>query len=148
MLGGRDGIAEGRVHDDDAALARRWYVDRVDADAGASDHLQAGQRGVHCRTIDPGRAANSDAVITTDDFLELVGREARFLIDLNTALTEDGGGARVHLVGDEDLDGVGHALASHAQSSHGASASISEVSTVAPHQIRRPGGASRYAPMS
>ena len=33
--------------------------------------------------------------------------------------------------------------AAKAQSSHGVSASTSEVSTVAPHQIRRPGGASR-----
>ena len=37
---------------------------------------------------------------------------------------------------------------SKAKSSQGVSASTSEVSTVGPHQIRKPGGASRCAPTS
>ncbi len=37
---------------------------------------------------------------------------------------------------------------SKAKSSQGVSASMSEVSTVGPHQIRKPGGASRCAPTS
>src|SRR5207237_9850440 len=53
-------------------------------------------------------------------------------------------GLRLRLRGDDDQGRV----CSQAQSSHGPSASMSAVSTVAPHQMRRPGGASRYAPMS
>ena len=40
VLGGGDGIAEGRVHDDDALGGRGLDVDVVDADAGAADHLE------------------------------------------------------------------------------------------------------------
>ena len=40
MLGGGDGIAEGRVHDDDAARGGGRDVDIVDADAGAADDLE------------------------------------------------------------------------------------------------------------
>ena len=41
VLGGGDGVAERRVHDDDALGGRRLDVDVVDADAGAADHLAA-----------------------------------------------------------------------------------------------------------
>src|SRR4029079_4762410 len=37
-----------------------------------------------------------------------VGGEARILVDVDAALAKDRGGARVHLVGDEDFDSVGH----------------------------------------
>ena len=46
VLGGGDRVAERRVHDDDAARGRGGDVDGVDADAGAADDLQAGQRRV------------------------------------------------------------------------------------------------------
>ena len=40
MLGGRDGIAVGRVHHADAALRGGRDVDIVDADSGTTDHTQ------------------------------------------------------------------------------------------------------------
>ena len=63
--------------------------------------------------------------------------------DRYSAIAEHGRRARVHLVGDQDVDCFTHLVVSQAQSSHGPSASMSAVSTVAPHQMRRPGGASR-----
>ena len=45
MLGRGDRIAEGRVHDDDALGGRRLDVDVVDADAGATDHLEVAGGG-------------------------------------------------------------------------------------------------------
>ena len=65
------------------------HVDRVDADPGAADHLQAGQGGVHRRGVDPGRAAHGEAVVIADDRLELVGRQAGLLVDVDAALAED-----------------------------------------------------------
>ena len=44
VLGGGDGIAEGRVHDDDALGGGGLDVDVVDADAGAADHLELGRQ--------------------------------------------------------------------------------------------------------
>ena len=70
-------------------------------------------------------------------------REAGFLVHLDAPLAEDSRGPRVHLVRNQYAHLLAHAVASHAQSSHGPSASMSAVSTVAPHQMRRPGGASR-----
>ena len=40
VLGRGDGVAEGRVHHDDAARRGGGNVDIVDADAGAADHLE------------------------------------------------------------------------------------------------------------
>lgn len=45
MLGGGDRVAEGRVHDDDAAARSGGNVDIVDADAGAADDLEIGRGG-------------------------------------------------------------------------------------------------------
>ena len=97
------------------------------------------------------------------------GLQAGLDVDLDAALREDVDGARGQLVGDETL-GIGmmpprgdrvrrqrrpsacgaerlqrcsSADRPKAQSSQGSSASRSAVSTVAPHQMRRPGGASR-----
>jgi hypothetical protein len=104
MLGGGDRIAEGRVHDDDSARAGRGHVDRVDADAGAADDLQAGQAGVHRGGVDLCRAADGDAVIAANDLVELLGREAGLFVRLDSAVPEDRRGLGVHLVGDEDFD--------------------------------------------
>ncbi len=85
--------------------------------------------------------------------LVLVGAELRLEIDLDAAILEDLDGGGRQSVGDEDLGG--HAmmftplsrsaslLLAKAQSSHSVSASTSARSTVEPHQMRRPGGASR-----
>ena len=52
VLGGGDRIAERSVHDDDAARRGRGHLNRIDADAGSSDHLQARTRGIHGGGID------------------------------------------------------------------------------------------------
>ncbi len=143
VLGGGDRIAERRVHDHDPAGRGGGHVDRIDADAGAADHLEAGQSGIHHRGIDLGRAAHGEPVVIADDRRQLLRGQAGPLVDRDPALAEDRRGAGIHLVGDEDAYLPGHFTCSHAQSSHGPSASMSALSTVAPHQMRRPGGASR-----
>ena len=72
-----------------------------------------------------------------DDCFQFVGGLACDFIDVDSAVAEDGGGLGVHLVGDEDarlsLPGL---LPQNRASAR--SASISAVSTVAPHQMRSP----------
>ena len=143
MFGGGDRIAERRVHDDDAARRGGGHVDRVDADAGAADDLQRGRPASIAAALILRRAADRDTVIAADDGVQFVRREARLFVDVDAAVAEDRRGARVHLVGDQDSDRLISLVASQAQSSQGPSASMSALSTVAPHQIRRPGGASR-----
>jgi hypothetical protein len=50
VLGGGDGVAEGRVHHHDAARGGGGDVDVVDADAGAADDLEP-RRGVQHRAV-------------------------------------------------------------------------------------------------
>ena len=178
VFGGGDRVAERRIHHHHAFGRGGGDVDVVDADPGATNHLQLG--GVVEDVLgDLGRAADRQPVIAADDRLQLVRRLAGDLVDLDTALAENLRGAGVHLVGNEHLghvrsprwpgDGRDRAPSSahvekrpracgqgdvvcvylaalactQAQSSHGPSASISAVSTVAPHQMRSPAGASR-----
>jgi hypothetical protein len=95
MFGGRDRIAEGRVHHDDALGGRGRNLDIVDADAGAADHLQL------LGLLDDlggrlGRGADRKAVIIADDLgeLVLVLAEIGLEIDLDAAIPKDlhGGG--------------------------------------------------------
>src|SRR3712207_2303459 len=100
MLGGGDAVPERRVHYHDAARGGGRDVDIVHADAGATDHLQilgvVEQLG---RRL--GRRADGEAVIIADDGGKLVRSFAGDLVYLDPAFTEDGGGARVHLVGNQ-----------------------------------------------
>ena len=98
MLGGRDRIAERRIHDDDAARGRRRHIDRVDADAGPADHLQARQCGIEDWRGHPGRAPHREPVIVADDRREFVGGQAGIFVDGDAALAEDRRRARVHRV--------------------------------------------------
>src|SRR5665213_698125 len=152
MLGGGNGIAERRVHHDDAARGGSRNVDIVDADAGTADNFQVLGLFENLGGYFSGRA-NGEPVVIADDLgqLFLVLAKTGLEIDLDAAILENlhrGGGKRV---GDENFgDCHGYAafgsaaLASaKAQSSQGVSASTSARSTVQPHQIRRLGGASR-----
>ena len=65
VLGGGDGIAEGRVHHDDALGGGGRDVDIVDADAGAADHLQVLGRCEDLRRHLGGRA-DGEAVEVAD----------------------------------------------------------------------------------
>jgi len=95
MLGGRDGVAERRVHHDDALGCRRRNIDIVDADAGAADDLEVFCIGENLRRHLGGRA-DGEAVKTADDFGELVFvlAETGLEIDLDAAVLEylHGGG--------------------------------------------------------
>src|SRR4029453_13390092 len=145
VLGSGDRIAERRVHHHHAARRGCRDVDIVDSDPGAPDDLQVAGC-VEQRLGYLGRGADREAIILADDRLQFVRRLAGDLVDLDSAVAEDRRRLGIHLVGNEDADS--HCNCSQAQSSHGPRASISDVPTVAPHQIRRPGGASRYPAMS
>src|SRR5690606_32795817 len=82
MLGRRDRVAERRVHDNDALRRRGGNVDVVDADAGAPDNLQALRRGDDAGR-DLGGRTYREALVITDDFEQLLGREAGLRVDLD-----------------------------------------------------------------
>ncbi len=152
MFGRGDRVTERRVHHDDAFGGRRCEVDIVDPDAGATDHLET-LGLVEDLGRDLGRGAHREAVELADVLCQLilVAAELGLKVDLDAAILEDldsGGGQCVR---DQNLGNHGHhaafdkasLLLAKAQSSHSVSASTSAVSTVEPHQIRNPGGASR-----
>jgi hypothetical protein len=90
VLGGGDRVAEGRVHDDDAAARGGRDVDIVDADAGTADHLEiVGRRDQLFGRL--GGRADGEAVILADDFeqLFLVLAELRHEIHFDAAIAED-----------------------------------------------------------
>ena len=66
MLGSGDRIAERRIHHDDALGGGRGNVDVVDADAGASDHLEAFRPFQDLRR-DLGRGTDRETVEIPDD---------------------------------------------------------------------------------
>ena len=69
VLGCCDGVAEGGVHDHDAAGGGAFDVDVVDADAGAADDAEAGG-GVQQFLRDLGCGADREAVVVGDDGAE------------------------------------------------------------------------------
>src|SRR5581483_9957302 len=100
VLGGGDGVAVGRVHDDHALGGGGLDVDVVDADAGAAHHLEAVGGSKHLLRHLGGRA-HGEAVVALDGFLELVLAQAHFHVRLDAALLEHGDGGGGELVGDE-----------------------------------------------
>lgn len=94
MFGSGDGVAERRVHDDDAAARGSRNIDIVDANAGAADDLQIG------RSLDQlfgrlGGGTNGQTIIIADDFgkFVLVLAKLRLEIDFDATIAEnlDGG---------------------------------------------------------
>ena len=72
MLGGGDGVAEGRVHDDHTIAGAGVDVDIVDADTGAADDLQvAGLFQQFRRHL--GRGADGEAIVVRDHVRQFVG---------------------------------------------------------------------------
>ena len=104
MLGRRDGIAEGRVHHDDALLRRRRNVDIVDPDTGTADHLELGRRRDDLLGDLAGRP-NGKTIILADDFeqLVLVLAEIGLVVDVDAVVLEDLHGGLGKLVGNENL---------------------------------------------
>ena len=103
MFSRRDGIAEGRVHHDDAALGGSRNVDIVDADAGAADDLEIGRSGDQLfRRL--GGGTDGEAIIVADDLGELflVLAELRLEVHFNAAITEDLDGGFREFIGYEN----------------------------------------------
>ena len=159
-LGGGDRVAEGRVHHDDAGGGGGGNVDIVDADPGPPNDLELYARLDHS-LVRLGRRPQSQPIIVSDGLQQLGLREADLHVGDYAAISKDVDGGRGKGVGNEHARGhavtpvwgrrggvsqaarSSAATAEKAHSSHGMSASRSEASTVAPHQIRKPGGASR-----
>ena len=101
LLGGADGVAAGRVHDDDALARGGGHVDVVDADAGPDDGPQlAGvleQLGG-----DAGVAADDDAVGGLQRFLQGGALEAGAVVELDAGLAEQVEAGGFEFVADED----------------------------------------------
>src|SRR5690606_20316175 len=102
VLGRGDRIAEGRVHDDDAAPRGGRDVDIVDADAGATDHLQLLRR-LDELFGDLGGGTDGEAVIVGDLRQQglLVLAEIGQVVDLDATVLEDLDGGGGELVGNE-----------------------------------------------
>src|SRR5215470_2277190 len=104
MLGGRDRIAERRVHHDDALGGRSRNLDIVDADAGATDHLELRGLADDLRRR-LGGGTDRKAVIVADDLgkLVLVLAEIWLEVDLDAAIPKDLHGGGRERVGNENF---------------------------------------------
>ncbi len=101
LLGGADGVAAGRVHDDDALARGGGDVDVVHADAGAGDgpqlagaFEQLGGQG--------GAAADDDAVGGLEGGLQLGALEAVALVEFEAGLAQQVEAGGFQFVADED----------------------------------------------
>ena len=110
MLGGRDVVAAGRIHHDDAACGRRRDVDVVDADAGAADDAELA--GVLERVGGHFAAApDHERVVLPDDARQLVRLHAGLQVELDLGVRgEDVDTLLVERVGREDS--IGHGVRS------------------------------------
>ena len=108
MFGGGDGIAEGCVHHDDAALGGGRDVDIVDADAGPADDLELAGRGDQLRRHFR-RRADGEAVIGRNGGEEriLVLAEIGLVVDIDAAVAEDLHRGFGEFVGDENTGSHG-----------------------------------------
>ncbi len=88
LLGGADGVAAGRVHDDDALARRRCHVDVVHADAGADDDAQPA-RILQLSRRDARVAADDDAVGGADGFLEFGALEFLSIVEFDARLSQE-----------------------------------------------------------
>ena len=87
VLGGCDGVATGRVHDDDAALGGGLEVDVVHPCAGTGHDLEAAGVGERIGR-DLGLAAHDQGLVAGERLTELPGRETRADVDLGLLLEQ------------------------------------------------------------
>src|SRR5262245_57235976 len=152
MFRGGDRIPERRIHDNNAAGRRCRDIDIIDADPGAADDFEGLGLLEDFRGHLGGRT-NSKTFIIADSGRELFLVLAKRGLEIyrNAAILEDLHSRQRESVGNKYLGHcrphaalVNAALVSaKAHSSQDVSVSMSLRSTVAPHQMRRPGGASR-----
>ena len=101
LLGGADGVAAGRVHDDDALAGGGGDVDVVHADAGAGDGPELA--GVFEQVGgDRGAAADDDAVGGLEGGLEFGALETLALVEFKAGLAQQVEAGGFQLVADED----------------------------------------------
>src|SRR5262249_40006087 len=103
VRGGGDGLAERRIHHDDAARRGGRDIDIVDADAGAADHLED-LRTLENLRRDLGGGADGQAIEAVDGGGQaiLVLAQVRLKIHLDAAIPEDLHGGGRERIGDED----------------------------------------------
>ncbi len=87
VLGGADGVAAGRVHDDDALARRGSHVDVVHSHAGADDDAQPA-RVLQLGRRDARVAADDDAVGAADGFLQGRAFQAMPLVEFDAGLPQ------------------------------------------------------------
>ena len=108
MLGGRDRIAEGRVHHDDALFRRLGDVDIVDTNARAADHLKVGGSGDDLFRDLAGRADGKSVILTDDgEQLVLILADGGVEGDIDPAIFENLNGGVRQAVGNENFGGHG-----------------------------------------
>jgi hypothetical protein len=71
MFSGTDGIAAGRIHNQDSLSGSCWDIDIIYADTGSRNGFQFAGISQHFRGDFSG-AADNQAVIFADDFRQLV----------------------------------------------------------------------------
>ena len=148
VFGGGNRIAEGRIHHNNAARRGAGDIHIIHANAGAAHHLQARRCFQHFPR-DLGGGAHRKPIILTNNGAEFRRRQAGFHIGFNAAFTKNRNRGGAEFVGDQNArhglqaPAISACTEASAQSNHGNSALISAVSTVAPPQMRKPGGASR-----
>ena len=148
VFGSGDGIAEGRIHHHHTTRRGAGDIHIINANAGAPDNLQARCDFQHFpRHL--GGGTHRQAIIIANNGAQFGGRKPGFHISFNAALTKNRDRSGAEFIGNQNARHGLHAPAvsastlAKAQSSQGSSALMSLVSTVAPPQTRRPGGASR-----
>ncbi len=134
-LGRRDGVPGGRVEHRDALLGGGLDVDRVHADAGAPDHLEAAGGG-HRFARDLGGAPDDDGVHVVERGGQVRNGESRLGDQLEAGvLAERGQAVGGDLVGDEDAEGGGHAVSTSASAARTRSSSATVCSPMWPMRI-------------
>jgi hypothetical protein len=106
MFRRRDGIAERRIHHNDALGRRGGNIDIIDADASTADYFQIGRLRQDLRRH-LGRRANRQPVIIADHGGELVRGFAKsgLEINLDAARFENGDRGGRQGIGDKDSGG-------------------------------------------
>ena len=102
VFGGRDRVAVGRIHHDDAANRRGGNVDVVDADSRASDDAQAVGRVEQIRS-DFGFAAHDQTFAVLQCFAQFGRRESGSFLNVETGGAQWSKTAFAHIIRHKNL---------------------------------------------
>ena len=112
VLGRREGVRAGGVHDHDAAAGGGVHVDVVDAGPGPAHHLQAPGPLDHVGG-DLGGAAHHQGVVVADAVHQLVAREADAAVDREALRQVGDAGVRDRLADQDAQVGSGERAQAH-----------------------------------